>query len=56
MKGHATLPQRKSKKSAAFLVKRRNYVELYWKARPPKIRSFISGTLHVILENNAWWV
>jgi hypothetical protein len=32
-----------------------NYVELYWKAGPPKIRSFISGTLHVILEDNAWW-
>jgi hypothetical protein len=53
MKGNATPPQRKSKKSAAFLVKWRNCVELYWKARPPKIRSFISGTLHVTLEDNA---
>jgi hypothetical protein len=56
MKGQATLPQRKSKKSAAFLANWRNYVELNWKADPPKIGNLISGILHVILEDNAWWV
>ena len=31
-------------------------MELYWKAGPSKIRRLISGTLHVILEDKAWWV